>query len=118
MMDRQHPHLSRIQRLRRWLAQAGGLLLVVAVLLIFGVLFWPRRYGQSVDGEVVKFIWYGRGASLSALVRVPAGDYLVPLRRPNNCKIGDSIQVTPVETLLGRRYAATNWMPCSADRRK
>ena len=116
MMDHQPPHLSRIARLRRWLQQLaaiGGLLLAVALVAILGFLALPLRLGQPVDGVIVNFIWYGKGSSLAALVRLPDGEFMVPVRQSDDCRLGGRIHLNTTETRLGRRYGAA-LMPCSA----
>ena len=119
-MDRP-PHLRRTERLRRWLTETGPLLLVAAalvILAILGILAPPRRIGQPVDGEVVRFIWYGRGFSLSALVRAPDGEYLVHIQQSDGCKIGDRIRLIPFESPAGRSYGPAFPTPCSAGTHK
>jgi hypothetical protein len=119
-MDHQQLHLSRIERLRRWLRQRaviGGLLLPVAILAILYayvlVMFRPLRAGQPVDGVIVSFLWYGRnGSSLGARVRLPEGEFMVHVPQLA-CRVGDRIHLVTTETPSGRSYGAAP-MPCSA----
>ncbi len=105
--------LGRTKRRRRRVAEAGGLLLGVVFLVVLAALSWPLRFDRPVNGEIVKFIWYGKGASLSAQVRTIDGEFLVPVFQSDNCRIGGRIYLVASDTLLGRRYAAAP-VPCLA----
>ncbi len=113
-------HPSRIEPFRLWLqnrAALGGLLLAVAFVAVLAALAMPHRFGQPVDGVVVKFLWYGKGYDRAALVRVPDGEFMVSLPQTIDCRVGDRIHLVPSETLLGRRYGSVGAMPCSAGAR-
>lgn len=112
-------HLNRIEWLRLWLEQnaaIGGLLLAVVLVLILGALGSPRRFGQPVDGQIVKFVVWpsGKGSSLAAVVRLRNGEVTAPVSLSDGCRIGGPIHLITPEFLWGRSYRAAA-IPCSAE---